>query len=154
MPRGPVHAFAGGATGAVVANRLAKHESPLFQLLETVAGLVGGVHGGLAPDKLEPAATPSHRGPFHSVAGAVISGVAVRRWAPEFLQQYRHDLTALHEDAQSETNPLWRLLKWLLVLCLHAMVGYGTGFAVGYASHLALDGVLTPSSLPLLTNGF
>ncbi len=48
MPRRPAHAFVGAAAGAVTANRLAKDEPPIFALLETGLGLVGGIGlGGL-----------------------------------------------------------------------------------------------------------
>lgn len=154
MPRRAAHVVVGAAMGAVAARYLSRNEQPLFSLIETFAGGFGGAHGGRAPDELEPADTPNHRGLFHSVLGTVAGGAAVKKWAPGFVAEYRAGLARLREEIQYEPDPLKRALYWLLLACLHASLGYATGFTTGYASHLALDGALTPSSLPLLTNGF
>lgn len=152
MPRRATHTVVGALAGGAAASALAKNEPPVFRAIEGIAGLLGGAHGGAAPDALEPSATPNHRGPFHSVAGAVIGSTAVTKWAPDILTEYRATLVKLRDEAAAELDPLKRALKWLLVAVAHALIGYSVGFAMGYASHLVLDGVFTPSSLPLLAS--
>jgi hypothetical protein len=69
MPRRDTHLAVGAITGllltAVEETKLAELERREPRLGVVVLGGVVGAIGGLLPDRLEPATSPDHRGPFH-----------------------------------------------------------------------------------------
>lgn len=68
------HAILGAliAGGGYLVYKLSKQESP--DPVEAIVSLVGGAIAGVAPDILEPAASPNHRSLFHS--GAILALIA------------------------------------------------------------------------------
>ncbi len=153
MPRRPTHIVFGGLAGVIAASAVGPNEASPFSLIEAAAGLVGGCIGGAAPDLIEPATTPLHRGVFHSAALGGGALAAAAKYGKELEHDLRRGLAALHAEAQAETDPTRRALKWLLVILAHAATGFAVGIGAGYLSHLALDAVASPSSLPVVCKG-
>ena len=148
MPNKRFHIKLGAASGGVVAGMVALQRESPDVVLETVAGIVGGTLGGMAPDVIEPAVSPRHRAFFHgAVAGTALSTAAFLSWEANCRAQSAHwdSVAALHDPscqlhADCKRSALaWRLMAALIV-----------GIAVGYASHLVAD-AQTPLGIPLIT---
>lgn len=108
--------------GAAVGIFLARNESVAGR--STITPFVGGTAAALLtnlPDLLEPATSPNHRGPFHSLAFAALLGKSLHqlsRWQP-----------------QTESERFWR--------------GAGMVAISAYLIHLVLD-FTTAKSLPVI----
>lgn len=149
MPNKGTHAAVGVMAGVSAAAYLSRRETDgLARALQLVGGAVGGYHGGVLPDVLEPAITPMHRSIGHSLTLGAGGAVAMVRKGEVPLQWARERVMALENELATTTDPWMRLVLTLAIALCHLAVGYGVGLAAGYASHLALD-ALTPSSLPL-----
>lgn len=150
MPNKGTHAAVGVMAGVSAAAYVSRRETDgLARALQLVGGAVGGYHGGVLPDVLEPAITPMHRSISHSLAlgggGAyamVKKGEAPVLWA-------REQVRTLEEQLAVAVDGWERFWLMLGILAGHAAIGYGVGLAAGYASHLVLDAG-TPRSLPLI----
>jgi hypothetical protein len=75
MPGKIVHQCVGAGAGGINAGFHAKEQQGAAYWIEVIGGIFGGYSTSMVPDKLEPAISSWHRGPFHSafVGGAVIS---------------------------------------------------------------------------------
>jgi hypothetical protein len=133
------------------------------QAVPEVAGeALGGYVGGMCPDLLEPAISSWHRGPARSyAAGGGI--VAIRKGLEAFAAVCRENAEKCKaiDMIQSGSvfvpaipDPLSLLLSPVFELLWRLMAGFVSGFAAGYVSHLALDGIIGKRSIPILTNGF
>lgn len=89
--------------------------------LEFIAIIGAGYFGGRMPDLLEPATNPNHRQFFHCVAVLLLLAYGIK----------------LLMDWKPKDD--WQKLGKILLMAA----------AVGYISHLVLDG-MTPKGLPLL----
>lgn len=142
---GRAHKVVGASVGAGVALYRAC-DKPTVPAVEALGGGIAGWFVGRGPDILEPATSPRHRGPFHSVAFALalVLGDAkliefqdsARAWANE------HECKAM--------GATWWSALWHNLLALLGRLGAGALSAVcpSYWSHLALDAT-TPQGLPL-----
>ena len=151
MPRRKTHAIAGGGSGLVAGIATMPDASDEARAIHLAGAVIGGVIGGVAPDLLEPALSPRHRGLLHSVAvGGAVGAAALARWHADCLEEAlaceRRCGALLVESADYQRERLhallWRLAAGLIV-----------GFFAGYASHLALDAG-TAAGLPLITKEF
>ncbi len=115
--------FAGAGCGLIFALKEQKHNENInwLKMLEyTLLGALGGLAGSALPDILEPAIHPNHRGMAHSaVVGSGIFIKAIKSW------------TANSSQPQNAETVIPK------------------AFAVGYLSHLFLDGK-TPKGLPFV----
>lgn len=151
MPNFETHDLIGTAAGAGYAAYRARGQEPLFQLIETLAGALGGSIGGRLPDLLEPATCPGHRDIAHSVACAgliVNTRGKLERWSQ---QVEGTACQTLLDPVPSEVKLGTPPDQVVTALCLVFVVGFVNGLLAGYVSHLALDGC-TPAGLPLLTS--
>lgn len=149
MSRRAVHTVVGGICGAGAAAYIARDEEAPAFVLEALGGAVGGYHGGILPDVLEPALTPHHRGLAHSVLASSGGAAAIIKKGNMPLQTMRDRLREFERELEITTDPWQRLLLALAIVTGHFAIGYGVGLAAGYGSHLLLDGS-TARSLPLL----
>jgi membrane-bound metal-dependent hydrolase YbcI (DUF457 family) len=143
------HDVAGALAGGAVAAVSARDQTPLFKVAELVGGTLGGLHGSRLPDILEPAVTPRHRGPAHSIVGGFIGGASAMKYTPVPVQKLRGKARELEAAMAFEANIIRAWMLLLAAVACHVAAGYVVGAATGYGSHLALD-ALTPRSLPLL----
>lgn len=151
MSSGKIHRVVGGVAGGVAAGVRAHRDPNGRLLIEALAGMLGGSHGGMLPDVLEPAIHSHHRQVMHSwtLLGGTALGVVRNAAALEaYIQSWTAKIGELEELAP-QAAPFEAFLIRLGAVGLHAAIGYVTGLAAGYASHLALD-ALTPRGLPLL----
>jgi membrane-bound metal-dependent hydrolase YbcI (DUF457 family) len=137
---------AGAAAGYFTSDHLPENQKALYVLTCTFAGILGG----LLPDALEPAASPSHRGACHSLAasGLMIAGFRAKHHSRclELAEQCDKRAASMVQGSAERVREensalLWRLLGAALL-----------GLGAGYMSHLVLDGV-TPAGLPLIVKG-
>lgn len=139
MPSLVVHQAAGVTTGALASiavlagTSIADDQRGVFM----AAMAFGGLLGGAAPDKLEPAFSPRHRQFYHSFAvAALIMYVTYRVARPQ--RTLAVAATLRPEPAALAATGAEGFLTALIL-----------GFGVGYVSHLVLD-AQTPSGIPIL----
>lgn len=151
MPRRPTHLAAGLVAGAIAGLATSSRLPSEHQTIHIVFATIGGVLGGIAPDIIEPATSPGHRGAFHSL---LMAGGATAAWRADWLADCHGRATTCDARALtfSEGSPE-RNNEFRTALFWRALGGLIVGFIAGYASHLALD-ACTARSLPLLMNGF
>ncbi len=149
MANGQTHQRVGAWVGGGAALLYAATDSRANALVETLAGALGGWHGAMLPDILEPATSPNHRKVAHSVLTAL--GLTLGS------ANHHHRLAELRELAADladrayrvrPTNAITAFVLEVAALLVQAAVGYIVGLAAGYASHLVLDAG-TPKGLPL-----
>lgn len=140
------HAAVGLVAGGITAAVKAPEEAPHAKLVEVLGGCWGGLHGGLTPDRLEPAFCPRHRGPAHSWVAALGIAAATLDFARAECRRVANDFAIKSRDLS--LPPLTRILYGIAEVLFRFLAGALTGFKAGYASHLALDGC-TPMGLPL-----
>jgi hypothetical protein len=148
MPDGTVHQGVGVLCGVGAAWAVSADQVPVVRLLRAAAGALGGLHGGQMPDLLEPAISPLHRAIAHDAltlfgGGSIV--VVKGRAQLDTMNARIRELEMVLEGAAG----LQRFVVALAIVLGHLLVGYLTGFAAGYASHLVLD-ACTPRSLPML----
>lgn len=150
MPRRSTH-LAVGILGSIACAVLlhADGEPDEARWWRVLGASGGGAVGSILPDLLEPSAElgPNHRGLMHSVALAVVGGRLDWR---QGLRQLRDAAIASYRQSQDLATSI-QIREARLVDARWAWVAQGAllGFAVGYGSHLLLDGG-TRKSLPLL----
>ncbi len=140
MSSTPEHRAVGAVAAPLATLMLSPPATNNFWLLlaELVGAAAGGAAGGVAPDRLEPATGPYHRGPAHSVAAAGFVGTAGMKLADRAANSLRCDAARI-----ASADPAGALL-------LHLLAGFARGVPIGYLSHIALDAG-TPMSVPLLS---
>ena len=147
MPGHDAHTLAGIAAGvaAIPACRqmLVSEPNPIERVL-MVSSAITGSH---APDILEPADSPEHRGFFHSILFEVLLAIGVFIAVSELLkklEEFESKFRWYRANGWSipaEDLSAYKGLRWIICSVV--------GFSCGYQSHLALDGT-TPKGLPLL----
>lgn len=149
MPGNDVHSLAGIAAGvaAIPACRrmLVSEPSPI----EKGFAIVAAIMGSRAPDGLEPADSPEHRGFIHSLAAfSIIAAVSdgLMRELQQLEQQAGDTMNRYMEYGLAiPAEDRWLFILSRLAICVLV------GLLFGYGSHLFLDG-FTPKGLPLLGN--
>ena len=150
MPRRSTH-LAVGILGSVFCAALlhADEEPEEARWWRVLGASGGGAFGSILPDVLEPAAElgPNHRGVMHSIALAVVGG---RLHWRQGLRQLRDSATAAYRQSQDLATSI-EIREARLIDARWGWIAQGAllGFAVGYGSHLLLDGA-TRKALPLL----
>ena len=147
MPGRATHSWVGAAAGATAAVYRVR-DMPADQVLAAaLGGVLGGWIGGVAPDVVEPATNPNHRGFAHSVsvggALAYVPTTAVAAWCTAKAAAWDQSACVLPVGAPERSQA--ELKAWLW----RAAAGTAIGMVAGYASHLLLD-ARTPRGLPLL----
>lgn len=135
----------------------AKDQQGLNYWIEVIGGTLGGYTTSMLPDKLEPAVSSWHRGPFHSAAtGSLViaAGDKLADWA-RICREKADEQQALRQSENSQMgdgakNPLDEFFSQIVELFLRLVAGFLNGLAAGYVSHLALDAVVGRRSIPLL----
>ena len=113
--------------------------------------LLGGFVGGQLPDVIEPAASPNHRGAFHSVGALGLTGSA---WFADWQANCHARAKGCEERAAAPyLTDAERSGERLKAFWWRALAGFIVGIIAGYASHLALD-FTSPRGLPLLTQAY
>lgn len=150
LPGRRVHTSVGAVVGGLTAAARTPVRPPAIPIAEMVGGAIGGYWGGRLPDLIEPATSPWHRGPAHSVSLATIlakSFDGLDRW-----EGYCRGRAAHHAEqrglqgADSKEALSHMLAEWFW----RFLAGLVAGLLSGYISHMALDAI-TSRSLPLLT---
>lgn len=153
MPDMKTHKFVGAASGVVYAAYKAGDQPGL--LVEAIGGGFGGYLASMIPDKLEPAVSSWHRGPFHSftTGGLVMSASSVLAdWATACRQEaekYRTTQTVWNSATGGFTPAPQNLLQLLAEWFWSFLAGLLNGLSAGYLSHLALD-AFTPRGVPFV----
>jgi hypothetical protein len=160
MPGRKTHVRAGALSGAMYAGYRARNQAPIDQLVETLAGAVGGSIAGVLPDVLEPAVSSWHRSTGHSCAAGV--AILSSRNLLANYEAYCRDKAARCRPMRTSMvlSPQGRVLSpapnsivaSLAELFWRFLAGCLNGMAAGYVSHLVLDAG-QPRSIPLLTRG-
>ncbi len=150
MPNRKVH-LAVGVPAGVIGSLVSAQRQPLRdRFLEGVGGGLGAVGGSLFPDAVDVPDSPNHRGIAHGalpLAGLAYVGVKNLRGAQDYLRTQADRFALL---CRSEADPLLSLIYGLIEVILRVLAGAVVGFAVGYASHVALD-LTTPRSVPVVS---
>lgn len=136
----------GAGVGGAAAAFHARGEAGAARWVEIAGGVIGGGWGGVLPDLLEPAHTPRHRGPAHSILVMLgLAGVTL-----EVARRHcRRQADMLSRRSNDPTlGVASRTLLALAALFWRFMAGVLGGCHAGYLSHLVLDGH-TPMGLPL-----
>lgn len=147
MPDARTHHVVGGLVGGSSALWNARTSDADGRIVECVGGMYGGSLGGLLPDWIEPALSPRHRGVAHSW-GALLGSFATTVQAAQD-ECRRQAATCLTRSQDPTISGIDRVLYQLGWFFWRFVAGVLSGFAPGYASHLALDGC-TPMGLPLI----
>lgn len=137
----------GAVTGGAAAFLVSRDETPLVVALRTVAGVLGGCHGGALPDLLEPATSPTHRSLAHSLLALAGGTSAILSTGDEGLRSARSRVAELETELERATDNGQRFLLAVRVALWQLLIGYAVGLVAGYASHLVLD-ASTSRSLP------
>jgi hypothetical protein len=147
MPDSRTHQIVGSLVGGGNALISAWDSDPAGTLIELVGGMYGGSVGGLLPDWIEPALSPKHRRLAHSW-GALLASIATNLQAAqdECRRQAAVCLARSQDPTLTAINRFLLQVGWFF---WRFAAGFLSGFAPGYASHLALDGC-TPMGLPLI----
>jgi hypothetical protein len=160
MPGKMVHQCIGAGAGGVRAGFHAKDQQGAHYWIEVIGGILGGYTTSMFPDKLEPAISSWHRGPFHS---AVVGGVVIS--LSEKLSEWgtvcRQKADAQRNVAQVENvqtgewlplprTPVNEFIAQVAELFWRLLAGFLNGLSAGYVSHLVLDGVVGSRGIPLL----
>ncbi len=160
MPGKIVHQCVGAGAGGINAGFHAKEQQGAAYWLEVIGGIFGGYSTSMLPDKLEPAISSWHRGPFHSafVGGTVISvGEKLAEWgqicrqkadACQIVPQVENVQTG--EWLPIPRTPVEDFMAQLAELFWRLLAGFLNGLAAGYISHLVLDAVVGTRGIPLL----
>ena len=143
MANRKAHVLIGAAAGGLLSYWLARQSGSPNPFAEGLGGAFTGALLGLAPDLIEPATSPSHRGTAHSLAAGalVLSGLrglgelAVTRRARAFVAARRAAAYG-HDPAAAAFNDCF-------------VSGLLLGPVPGYVSHLMADAA-TPMGLPIV----
>lgn len=149
MPSRDVHNLAGEvSTGGYAAYRSSGSPGPQF-VVETAAGVTGGIREGMIPDAIDAPWYPRHRAAAHRVSVTGALGHHLNHGLPEWRASLRN--RAQHYAYLRTASPslIPQISYGLLELLCYFLSGVLARLLAGYASHLALDS-LTPSSLPIL----
>lgn len=160
MPGKMVHQCIGAGAGGINAGFKAKDQEGAAYWIEVIGGICGGYSTSMLPDKLEPATSSWHRGPFHSAfaGGAVISvGERLGEWA-QICRQRADACRIVPQIENVQTGewiplprpPMEDFMAQLTELFWRFLAGFLNGLGAGYLSHLALDGVVGTRGIPLL----
>lgn len=160
MPGKMVHQCIGAGAGGVHAGFHAKDQEGAHYWVEVIGGILGGYTTSMLPDKLEPAVSSWHRGPFHSAAvgGAVISvSEKLAEWA-KICRDKANTQRIVPQVENLQTGewlplprpPVDEFFAQLAELFWRLLAGFLNGLAAGYVSHLALDAVVGSRGIPLL----
>ena len=148
MPNSKTHRLVGAGVGASKALVQARGQKPLHMAIETTGGVLAGYYGGGMADVLEPATSPNHRGPAHSVVTlSMVVGLCFI--AHHAAHMCRHYADRAAEKREQEEDWLIRTLYLIGEVLLRLLAGACNALAPSYASHLVLDAT-TPKSLPII----
>jgi hypothetical protein len=151
MPNRKEHAVAGLIAGAVIGTIASMPLPPDKRLSEALLVSIGAILGGVAPDVIEPATSPQHRSTFHSV---VVGGAGVAALAAQFRSRCIESANECDLQASDPTlTPQIRANAFRRAAAWRGVSALVLGFALGYASHLILDGG-TSDGLCILTRRF
>jgi hypothetical protein len=160
MPGKIVHQCIGAGAGGVRAGFHAKDQQGAHYWIEVIGGILGGYTTSMLPDKLEPAISSWHRGPFHSavVGGVVISlSEKLSEWGAVCRQKAdaQRNVPQVENLQTGEWLPLPRtpvneFIAQVAELFWRLLAGFLNGLSAGYVSHLVLDGVVGSRGIPLL----
>lgn len=153
MPNGPTHTAIGAGLSAIVATANCGDLPDSGQVIDSLAATIGGGIGGRLPDILEPAVHSHHRGVCHSVA----IGTAVVALAGYVCRTAGAQLRATAAEHRANRMPVApndprHMSLWLQEHAIYALLGFGLGLPVGYASHIAAD-MTTPRGVPFVSRG-
>jgi hypothetical protein len=138
MPNKAKHISVAMPVGAAYAAIQANNINGLPFVLEVAGGALGGVVGGVLPDRFDPPLHPWHRSLGH---GLVPVGTAAYYWQRN-LETAQSDLRAradVHSALAARSTGLecvWHsAVEWFFRL----LSGFVAGIGAGYISHVALD---------------
>jgi hypothetical protein len=149
MPNRDVHLYAGAAAGTLYSGYLAWGQPAPHILAETVGGTLGGIAGGLLPDRIDTPSSPRHRAEAHSLSITGTLGYVVIDQLPVWQDSLRGSAEYYSQARAASPALLSQIGYGVLEFLFRFLAGALAGLLAGYASHLALDS-LTPSSLPIL----
>jgi hypothetical protein len=160
MPGKMVHQSVGAGAGGVYAGFQAKDQQGAHYWIEVIGGILGGYATSMLPDKLEPAVSSWHRGPFHSAtAGGVVVSMSetLAEWA-KICRQKADSQRIVPQVENMQTGewlplprtPVDEFIAQLAELFWRLLAGFLNGLAAGYVSHLVLDGGIGSRGIPLL----
>lgn len=149
MPSARVHVPTSSLAGFLFSLHDARREPPQAQVVEGIAGAIGGALGGKAPDQLDPPTSPNHRARAHGAAlGASL--LALRPRLGELACWLREQARGWDEQAAlCSVDSLDRLACQVIALLCRALAGLLNGFYAGYICHLGLD-LFTPAGIPVV----
>lgn len=149
MPNRDIHVYAGAAAGRLYSGYLAWGQPEPHILAETIGGTVGGIGGGLLPDRIDTPCSPRHRAEAHSLSLTGTLGYAIKDQLPAWQDSLRKKAEYYSHIRAASPALLSQVGYGILEFLFRFLAGALAGLLAGYASHLALDS-LTPSSLLIL----
>ena len=149
MPNRDVHFHVGAVAGGGYALYMSYGQASWHVVAETAGGVLGGIAGGLLPDRIDTPSSPWHRAEAHSVAITGVAGRFVSEQLPDWQASLRRQADRYALMRAQSPSPLQQFFLWLAEWACRFLAGAIAGLLAGYASHLVLD-ALTPSSLPLV----
>ncbi len=151
---GKTHRKVGKLAGALTTLMyMEASDDPVDVALSLVGGYWAGAAGAALPDIFEPAIHSFHRDVMHSYTFGTVGSVAARPVIEKWRAYCRQNAS---NAAQRRLVPgvtpadFWASLAEELFWKI--AVGFASGIAAGYVSHLMLDAA-TPRGIPLLTRG-
>ena len=149
MPNHDVHWRVGAISGGSYALYMGYGQPAWHVVAETAGGVLGGIAGGVLPDRIDTPDSPRHRAEAHSMAVTGVAGRFVSQQLPEWQALLRAHADRFSAKRAQSKSPLEQFVFWLLEFSCRFLVGLVSGALAGYSSHLVLD-FLTPMSLPLI----
>ena len=149
MPNRTTHVVIAAMFSGAVSNRYSTQIPDLQgRIVYQSAFVMGGIIGGILPDRLDPPTNPRHRGIAHSFLTGILTvsfGISWLKWFDPHLKA-----TAIKFREEWEHSQHQNIAAFLQYICVLFVSGITAGVMAGYLSHLALD-ANTPAGLPLIS---
>jgi len=148
VPNYDVHGPVGTASGGAYALYMSYGQPPCHVVAETLGGVLGGLAGGVLPDRIDIPDCPRHRAEAHSMAITGTVGWFVKENLPEWQTWLRSQADHFATLRAASITGVHQFLYLLAEYFCRFLAGLIAGVLAGYASHLVLD-FFTPMSLPI-----
>src|SRR5260370_8401340 len=138
MPNRDVHFQVGAVVGGGYALHLSDGQAGWHVAAETAGGVLGGIAGGLLPDRIDTPSNPWHRAEAHSVAMTGIAGRFVSQQLPDWQALLRRQAEYYALMRTRSPLPLQQFFLWLSEFSCRFLAGVIPGFLGRSPSQLVL----------------
>jgi len=119
MPNHDVHWRVGAISGGSYALYMGYGQPAWHVVAETAGGVLGGIAGGVLPDRIDTPDSPRHRAEAHSMAVTGVAGRFVSQQLPEWQALLRAHADRFSAKRAQSKSPLEQFVFWLLEFSWH-----------------------------------